>query len=158
MVKNVLHPKPFEMVWSFISQDDKNYNLLRDNFCRFKDIFQYVYSIVYPHIYCSTKRRGSIWGAHFSLSLKRTKTKKAERLGKDPSKFSKEKDKQFRFQQKPIEIDYFNELKEKNLKEKIEKIKQNRCKLTEKSKALKQRKKESNKNLKRDNYGTNLML
>ena len=45
--KNVLHPKTFDMVWLFISQDDKNFNLLRDNLCRFEYIFLCVYSIFY---------------------------------------------------------------------------------------------------------------
>ena len=37
--KNALYPKTSDMVCSFISQDNKNYNLLRDKLCRFKDIF-----------------------------------------------------------------------------------------------------------------------
>ena len=52
--KNVLHPRTSDMFRSFISQDDMNYNLLRDSICRFKDIFQFAYSITYPYIYCST--------------------------------------------------------------------------------------------------------
>ena len=37
--KNALYPKTSDMVCLFISQHNKNYNLLRDKLCRFKDIF-----------------------------------------------------------------------------------------------------------------------
>ena len=47
-------------------------------------------------------------------------------------KFSKEKNEQFKFEQKSIATDAFNELQELKIKEKIEKRKQNSCELTEK--------------------------
>ena len=74
--KNVLHPKTFNKFWSFISQDGKNYNLLRDILFRFKDIFQYGYSIVYPDIYCSTKYRGIDLRSSFQLVFKEYRDKK----------------------------------------------------------------------------------
>ena len=74
--KNVLHPRFSDMVCSFISHDGKNYELLRDNFCRFKDIFQYTYSIVYLGIYCSTERRGFDLKSSFQLVFKACKDEK----------------------------------------------------------------------------------
>ena len=47
-------------------------------------------------------------------------------------KFSKEKNEQFKFEQKSIATDAFNELQELKIKEKIEKRKQNSCELAEK--------------------------
>ena len=74
--KNVLHPRTSDMFRSFISQDDMNYNLLRHSICRFKDIFQFAYSITYPYIYCSTEHRGFNLKSHFNSFLKRTRIKK----------------------------------------------------------------------------------
>ena len=86
--KNVLHPKIADMVWSFKSQDENNYNLLlRSNLCKFKDIFQYVYSIVYSDIYWSTERRGFDLKSLFQLLFKVYKDKKKAELGKDPSSY-----------------------------------------------------------------------
>ena len=52
-------------------------------------------------------------------------------------KFSKEKNEQFKFEQKSIATEAFNELQELKIKEKIEKRKQNSCELAEKkNKAL----------------------
>ena len=48
MEKNVLYPKITEIVWKFINQNEKNYYQLQNNLCQFKEIFQNVYSIVYP--------------------------------------------------------------------------------------------------------------
>ena len=47
-------------------------------------------------------------------------------------KFSKEKNEQFKFEQKSIATEAFNELQELKIKEKIEKRKQNSCELAEK--------------------------
>lgn len=67
--KNVLYPKVAEIILDFIQKDEKKYNLLRNNLCQFKNIFQYVCSCVYPNVYCSTKN------ARFNFSLKPTRTK-----------------------------------------------------------------------------------
>ena len=50
--KNVLQPKVLQMITNFIEKDDKNYKLLQNNLACYKNIFQYVYSNVYPEIYC----------------------------------------------------------------------------------------------------------
>ena len=54
----MLYPKVAEIVWKFIQVDETNCNKQRNNLCQFKNIFQYVYSNVYPKVYCSTERRG----------------------------------------------------------------------------------------------------
>ena len=46
--KNVLYPKTVEIVWRFIAGNNQNYNRLRNNLCQFKEIFQYIYLMVYP--------------------------------------------------------------------------------------------------------------
>ena len=150
--KNVLHPKTADVVWSFISQDENNYNLLRNNLCKFKDIFQYVYSIVYPDIYCWTECIGFDLRSSFQLFLKAYKDKKKAELDKDPSNF-KDKNEHFKFEQKPIEIDSFNEIEEEKMRERIKRRKQKRRKLAEKNKALKRKKNVSKTKLKKNSCG-----
>ena len=52
--KNILQPKVQQIIGEFIEKDEKNYRLLQNNLSCYKKIFQYVYSNVYPEIYCST--------------------------------------------------------------------------------------------------------
>ena len=56
--KNVLQPKVLQIIADFNKKDEKNYRLLQNNLARYKNIFQYVYSNVYPEIYCLTGKRG----------------------------------------------------------------------------------------------------
>ena len=74
--KNVLYPKVVEIVWKFIAEDDKNYNKLRNNVCQLKEIFQDVYAMVYPEIYCTTECRGFDLKSMFQLIFKTYKDKK----------------------------------------------------------------------------------
>ena len=74
--KNVLYSKVAEIVWKFIAEDDKNYNKLRNNVCQLKEIFQDVYAMVYPEIYCTTECRGFDLKSMFQLIFKTYKDKK----------------------------------------------------------------------------------
>ena len=58
----------------------KSYNQLRNNLCQFKKIFQYVYSIVYPEIYCTTECRDFDLKSTFQLVLKTYKGKKSQSI------------------------------------------------------------------------------
>lgn len=120
--KNILYPKIEEILWKFIAKDKKNYNKLRNNLCQFKEIFEYVYSMVYPKIYCTTNRRSFNLYSTFLLIFKayKDKKKKFEQLSKDPKVFLKDRNEQ-KFEQKLIEIDNFNNLEEVESCEKIEK-------------------------------------
>ena len=68
--KNVLYPKIVEIVWKFIAEDDKNYNKLRNNLYQLKEIFQYVYAMLYPEIYYTTMHRGFDLKSTFQLTFK----------------------------------------------------------------------------------------
>ena len=46
-----------------------------------------------------------------------------EHLSKEPSNFTKERNETFKFEQKPLEIDDFNKVKEEKFNKKIEKRK-----------------------------------
>ena len=85
--KNVLQPKVLEIVSEFIDADDVNYRLLQNNLSSYKNIFQYVYSNVFPEIYCSTERRGFDLKSNFHIIFKAYKDKKQleSSIGKYPS-------------------------------------------------------------------------
>ena len=112
--KNVLYPKIAEIVWKFINENEKTSNQLRNNLCQFKEIFQYVYSILYLEIHCTTKLRGFDLKSTFQLFFKTYKDKKKVRASrKRTKKFYKKKEmKNFKFEQKPSEIDNFNNAEE----------------------------------------------
>ena len=52
--KNILQPKVRQIIGEFIEKYEKNYRLLQNNLSCYKNFLQYVYSNVYPEIYCST--------------------------------------------------------------------------------------------------------
>ena len=117
-----MYPKIGEIVWKFIAEDDKNYNKLRNNLGQFKEIFQYVYAMIYPEIYFTTERRGFNLKSTFQLIFKTYKDqKKLEQLGKDPHVFLKDRNEQFKFEERPIEIGDVNNQEEQEVCEKIEK-------------------------------------
>ena len=64
-----------------------------------------------------------------------------EHLGKNPADHKNEHAETFTFEQKPIEIDDFNEAEEKEVKERIEKRKIKRREVAEKNKHLKKKEK-----------------
>ena len=83
----------------------------------------------------------------FQLIFKTYKDKKKfEQLDKDPKVFLKDRNEQFKFEQKPIEIDDFNNLEEEEVRKKIEKTKTIR-EVAEKYKSLKRKKKLEDENI-----------
>ena len=74
--KNVLQPKVSEILTNVLEENDKNYVLLRNNLSQYKNIFQYIYSNVFPEIYCATERRGFDLKRTFHIVFKAYKDKK----------------------------------------------------------------------------------
>ena len=68
--KNVSQPRVLKIVANFINQDKQNLCLLQENFARYKDIFQYVYSHVFPEVYTWTERRGFDLKSNFHVMFK----------------------------------------------------------------------------------------
>ena len=86
--KNVFQPKVSEIITEFLKENEENYVALRNNLSQYKNIFKYVYSNVFPEIYCSTKRRGFDLKSTFHIIFKTYKDKKKiESLGKKHPKF-----------------------------------------------------------------------
>ena len=74
---------------------------------------------------------------HLSASWK----KKLEQLSKEPCNFTKERNETFKFEQKPLDIDDFNNTEEEEVYEKIEERKKKRRKIAEKKKQIAKMKK-----------------
>ena len=86
--KNVLQPKVLQTIADFIEKDEKNFKLLQNSLSRCKSIFQYVYSKVYPEIYCSTEKRGFDLKSNFHIMFKTYKDKIQMRaMGKNPNNY-----------------------------------------------------------------------
>ena len=123
---------------------------------KYKNIFQNVYSLVYPDVYYNSERRSFDIKNEFQIKFKEYKNKKSEQFGKDPNAYKNREDIS-PFEQKPISVDVFTKEDEEKLAEKIERRKQKRRELAEKNKELKQK-----KNLKmlkmKKNYGKGLMF
>ena len=74
--KNILQPRVLEIISEFINADEGNYRLLQNNLSSCKNIFQYVYSNIFPEIYCSTEKRGLDIKSNFHIKFKTYKDKK----------------------------------------------------------------------------------
>ena len=87
--KNVLQHKVQEIITDFLHEDENNYKKLRNNLSSYKNIFQYVYSTVFPEIYCSTEKRGFDLKSNFHIIFKMYKDQKQleSSLGKNPKNY-----------------------------------------------------------------------
>lgn len=147
--KNVLQPKVLEVITKFLNEDENNYKEMRNTFSIYKNIFLYVYSKVFPEIYCSTEKRGFDLRSNFHIIFKTYKDKKQleSSLGKNPENYETIHNETNIYQQKPINVDDFNEVEEKEVKERVGKRKRNRREVAKKHKQMKkqQRKHEESK-------------
>ena len=136
--KNVLQPKMLQIITEFIEADKKNYRLLQNNLSRYKNIFQYVSSNVYPEIHCSTEKRGFVLKNNFHIMFKTYKDKMQIRsMGKSPNNYENIRKETNIYEQKPVNIDKFNDSEEADVKEQVEKRKNKRREVAEKNKLLK---------------------
>ena len=92
----MLQPRVFEIITDFLKEGNKNYMELGNNLWQCKIIFQYLYSNVFPEIYCSTGRREFDLKSTFNIPFKTYKDKKKkkkerkkeiEQSGKNPQVF-----------------------------------------------------------------------
>ena len=85
---------------------------------------QYVYSNLYPEVDWVTERRDFDLKSMFQLVFKTYKDKKKiEQTGKNPQNYQVERRKSFEHEQKPIEIDIFNNEEKIEAKDRVEKRK-----------------------------------
>ena len=141
--KNVLQPKVLEIISELIDADEGNYRLLQNNLSNYKNVFQYVYLNVFPEIYCSTEKRSFDLKSNFHIIFKTYKDKKQleSSMGKNPINYESIRKETNIYEQKPINIDDFNESEEAEVKQRVEKRKQRRREVAEKNKLLKKKRK-----------------
>ena len=68
--KDVGQPGVLEIVENFIDQSKDNLCMLQENLPRFRGIFQYVYSHVFPEVYTLTEKRGFNMKSNFHIMFK----------------------------------------------------------------------------------------
>ena len=78
--KIMLQPKVLEIITDFLNKNENNYKKLRKILSSYKRIFWYVYSNVFPEIYCSTEKRGFDLKSNFHITFKTYKDKKNWKL------------------------------------------------------------------------------
>ena len=143
--KKDLQPKVSEILTYFLAENKKNFVVLKNNLSQYKNIFQYVYSNVFPEIYCATQRRGFDLKSTFHIVFKTYKDKKKfEQLRKSPQNYGNAHAETSVFEQKLIKIDDFNEAEEKEVKEGVKKRKIKQREVAEKKKLLKKGKNKIN--------------
>ena len=143
---NVRQPKVPEIITDFLNEGKENYIELRNNLSQYKDIFQYLYSNVFPEIYCSAEYRGFNLKSTFHIMFKTYKDKKdIESLGTNPPDYENVRNETDVYEQKPIKIDDFNEAEEKEIQERVEKRKIKQREVAEKKKTFLKKKKQEEK-------------
>ena len=151
--KDVSQPGVLEISASFIDLSKQNLRLLQEKLARYKDIFQYIYSHVFPKVYTSTKKRGFDLKSNFHVMFKTYRDKMMLRqqqvTAKNIENYEKEQQDTCEFEQKPIKnFDQFSDSEEQQIKEQAEKQKAARREQAEESKAKKLKLKEENSKVK----------
>ena len=72
-----------------MDEDQSHYKELRKYLSNYESTFQYIYSNVFPEIYCSTEKRGFDLNSNFHIIFETYKDKKQleSSLGKNPEKY-----------------------------------------------------------------------
>ena len=139
----MLQQKVVEIITDFIKEDENNYKQLKNNLSSYKSIFQYVYSKLFPEIYCATEKRGFDLKSYFHIIFKMYKDKKKweTSLGKNPENYETIRNETNIYEQKPINIDEFNDVEEFEVRASVEKRKEKHREVAKKNKLLKKKKK-----------------
>ena len=110
--------KVLQIITDFLQEDKNNYKELRSNLSSSQNIFQYVYSNVFPEIYCWTEKRGFDLKSNFHITFKTYKDKQRLEsfLRKNPENYQSTRNETYTYEQKPINVDDFNEVEKKELR------------------------------------------
>ena len=68
--QDVGHPGVLEIVGGFINQGKENLRMLQKYLAQYKDIFQYIYSHIFPEIYTTSEKRGIDLKSNFHILFK----------------------------------------------------------------------------------------
>ena len=139
--RDVSQPGVLEIVDSFIDQGKENLRMLQKYLANYKDIFQYVYSHVFPEIYATSEKRGIDHKSSFHILFKTYHNKmviRKHQSAKNPSSYETENKENCEFEQKPIKnFDDFSNGEEEEFKKRAEKRNAARPEKTEELKAKK---------------------
>ena len=146
--KDVSQPSVFEIVANFIDRSKQNFRLLQENLARYKYIFQYVYSHVFPEVYTSTEKRGFNLKSNFNVLFKTYLNKmilRQQATAKNIENYKKEQQDTCKFEQKSIKnFDQLSDSEEQQIKERAEKRNAAQRERAEELKAKKLKLKEEN--------------
>ena len=117
--RDVSQPGVLEIVSSFIDQGKENLRMLQKHLAKYKDIFQYVYSDVFPEIYAASEKRGIDLKSSFHILFKTYPNRmviRQHQLAKNPSSYEIKNKENCEFEQKPIKnFDDFSNGEEEEL-------------------------------------------
>ena len=135
-----------KIVDNFIDQGKENLRMLQKNLANYKDIFQYVYSHVFPEIYVTSEKRGFDLKSSFHIMFKTYRDKMMmwhQSSAKQPINYKSEQQEKCEFEQKPINnFDDFRDGEEEEIKKLAEKRNAMRREKAEELKAKKLKVKE----------------
>ena len=111
-----------EIVGGFIDQGKQNLRMLQEQLAWYKDIFQYVYSHVFPEVYTSSEKRGFDLKSNFHILFKTYRDKQIMRqqsLAKNQANYENEQPKETNEnEQKPIKnFNEFSDSEEQEVKD-----------------------------------------
>ena len=101
--QEITHGKVLEIVCNFFDESDENITLLQEQLARFKDVYQYVYSHVFPEVYTASEKRGFNLKSNFHILFKTYRDKiilQQQTLAKNAANFNHQEE----FEQKPIKL------------------------------------------------------
>ena len=93
-----------KIITDFLNKNKENYKDLQNNFSSYKNIFQYVYSNVFPEIYCCTERCGFDLKSNFHIIFKTYNNKKQLEIshGKNPENYEIMRNETLVFEEKSL--------------------------------------------------------
>ena len=99
--------------------------MLQENLARYKDIFQYVYSHVFPEVNTTSEKRGFDLKSNFHIMFKTYRDKmmmRQQSLAKNPANWETERKETCEFEQKPGKnFGEFSDSEEQEIKQHAEK-------------------------------------
>ena len=105
--------------------DEQNLRLLQEHLARFKDVYQYIYSHVFPEIYTASEKRGFDLKSNFHILFKEYRDKimmRQQSIAKNPVNYEQQQNETCEFEQKLIKsFNQFSDSEEQEVKEWAEK-------------------------------------
>ena len=145
--QDVGQPGVLEIVGGFIDQGKQNLRMLQEHLARFKDIFQYVYSHIFPEVCTTSEKQGFDLKSNFHIIFNTYRDKmmiRQQSLAKNRVNYETEQQQNetCQFEKKPIKnFDEFSDSEEQEVKQPAEKQLAERHKKAEDLKAKKRKQK-----------------